>query len=106
MAGVWAGCAKRTLLLFAGGCRWVMCAVHQRPQQKAARSCKHTKKRTLDTGHCVLPVNHQKVRKKKATEMGKRNYRRAGLAGSNGPEKCSLKRKYGEKVRQSGESIP
>jgi len=64
------------------------------------------KKRTLDTGHCVLPVNHQKVRKKKATEMGKRNYRRAGLAGSNGPEKCSLKRKYGEKVRQSGESIP
>jgi len=38
--------------------------------------------------------------------MGKRNYRRAGLAGSNGPEKCSLKRKYGGKVRQSGESIP
>lgn len=90
-------------------CRWVpcrlMCAVHQRPQQKAARSCKHTKKRkqgkgqrTADTGHRILAVNHHKnEREKQANEI----IIGLGLAQSNERENGSLKTKIWQGAEKS-----
>jgi len=109
MAGVWVDRMWQEDIAVVCCCRWVpcrlMCAVHQRPQQKAARSCKHTKKRkqgkgqrTADTGHRILAVNHHKnEREKQANEI----IIGLGLAQSNERENGSLKTKIWQGAEKS-----